>query len=78
MFILGMVSEILYFAVKHRHPILYFKAKVDAIRMFRVMLRKRKMNLRGAKIDSKDLMKIMAPVFEKSFLRKKLKKFVFG
>jgi len=77
-FILGMVSEFIYFAIKHRYLPIYFKAKMDAIRMLPVMLKKRKMNLRGAKIDSKDLMKIMTPVFERSFLRNKLKKFIYG
>ena len=78
MFILGMVSELIYFTMKHRQPILYFKAKTDVIRMLPVMLKKRKRNLRIAKIDSKNLKKILTPVFERNFLKNKLKKFVFG
>lgn len=77
-FILGMVSEFIFFVIKHRHLPIYFKAKIDAMRMLPVMLKKRKMNLRGAKVDSKDLRKIMTPVFERSFLRNKLKKLVYG
>ncbi len=77
-FILAIVSEFIYFAIKHRYLPIYFKAKIDAMRMLPVMLKKRKMNLRGAKIDSKDLRKIMTPVFERSFLRNKLKKFLYG
>jgi GT2 family glycosyltransferase len=77
-FILGMVSEFLYFAVKHKCPALYFKAKIDAIRMLPAMLKKRRVNLKGAKVDSKGLRKIMTPVFEWSFLRNKLKKLVYG
>lgn len=76
-FILGMVSEFIYFAIKHRYLPIYFKAKIDAIRMLPVMLKKRKVNFEGAKVDSKDLRKIMTPVFERSFFTNKLKKFVF-
>jgi len=76
--ILGMVSEFIYFAARHRHPILYFKAKIDATRMLRVMLKKRGVNLKGAKVDSKGLREIMTPVFEGNFLRKRLKKLFFG
>jgi GT2 family glycosyltransferase len=74
-FILGMVSEFLYFAVRHRHPILYLKAKTDAIRMFPLMLKKRKANLEGIKVESDDLRKLITPVFERDILRSKLKKF---
>jgi len=75
-FILGMVSEFLYFAVRHRHPILYFKAKIDAIRMFSLMLKKRKVNLKVTKVESNDLRKLITPAFERNLLRSKLKKFV--
>jgi GT2 family glycosyltransferase len=75
--ILGMVSEFIYIAVRHRHPILYFKAKIDAIRMLRVMLKKRSANLKGARVDSKGLREIITPVFEGNFLRKRLKKLFF-
>lgn len=77
-FMLGMVSEFLYFAIKHKRPTLYFKAKIDAIRMLPVMLKKRRVNLKGAKVDSRYLREIMTPVFEWSFLRNKLKKLVSG
>ena len=75
-FILGMVSEFLFFAVRHRHPILYFKAKIDVIRMFPLMLKKRKVNLKVTKVESTDLRKLITPAFERNFLRSKLKKFV--
>lgn len=77
-FLLGIVSEFLYFAIKHKRPTLYFKAKIDAIRMLPVMLKKRRVNLKGAKVDSRYLREIMTPVFEWSFLRNKLKKLVSG
>lgn len=76
--ILGMVSEFIYFAARHRHPILYFKAKIDVIRMLYVMLKKRRVNLTGAKVDSKGLREIVTPVFDGFSLRKRLKKLFFG
>ena len=78
MFILGMVSEFLYFAMKHKHPILYFKAKADALRMLPVMLKKRRINLKRMRVCSRDLREIMTPAFERSFLRNKLRKFIYG
>ena len=77
-FILGLVTEFINFVKKRNHLKLYCKAKVDAIRMLRVMLKKRRANLKGAKIDSKGLREIMTPIFEGSFLRKRLKKLFFG
>jgi hypothetical protein len=76
-FIMGLVTEFIDFAIKRNHLKLYCKAKVGAIRMLRVMLKKRRANLKGAKIDSKGLREIMTPVFKGNFLRKRLKKLFF-
>ena len=77
-FILGMVSEFIYFAIKHRHPVLYFKAKIDAMRMLPGMLKKRSVNMKAKRVSNRDLTKIMTPVLEQSFLRSKLRKLIFG
>lgn len=77
-FLLGMVSEFLYFAIKHRRLPIYFKAKIDLIKMLPLILKKRRANLKGMKVESKDLRKIMTPVLEQSFLRSKLRKLIFG
>jgi hypothetical protein len=76
--ILGTISEFLYIAVRHRHPILYCKAKIDAIKMLPVMLKKRKMNLQAAKVNTESLRKLMTPVFEGNFFVKRFKKLFFG
>ncbi len=76
-FILGGISEFLFFAVKHRYLILYFKAKLDAVRMFPVMLKKRKMNMKAKKIANRDLRNITTPLLEKNFLKRKLRKIIF-
>jgi len=77
-FIMGMVTEFIYFAIKHKRLTSYFKAKIDAIRMLPVMLKKRRMNLKGAKVDNRALRAIMTPVFERNYLGKRLKKLFFG
>ncbi len=77
-FILGMVTEFLYFAIKHKHPILYFKAKLDAIKMFPVMLKKRRLNMKAKRGGYRDLKEIMTSVMEWGFLKNKLRKFIFG
>lgn len=76
-FILGGISEFLYFAVKHRYLILYFKAKLDAVKMFPVMLKKRKDIMKAKKIANRDLRNITTPLLKKTFLKRKLKKFIF-
>jgi hypothetical protein len=77
-FILGLVTEFINFVKKRNHLKLYCKAKVDAIRMLRVMLKKRKMNLQGAKVNTESLRELMTPVFENNSFRKRFKKLFFG
>ena len=76
-FILGTISEFLFFAIKHRYLILYFKAKLDAVKMFPVMRKKRKSILKVKRISNKDLRNITTPLLDKNFLKRKLKKFFF-
>jgi hypothetical protein len=73
-----MVSEFLHFAIKHRRLPIYFKAKIDVIKMLPLILKKRRANLKGMKVEGKDLRKIMTPVLERNFLRKELRKSIFG
>ena len=76
-FILGVISEFLFFAIKHRYLILYFKAKLDAVKMFPVMLKKRKLILKAKRISNKDLRNITTPLLDENFLKRKLKKIFF-
>jgi GT2 family glycosyltransferase len=75
-FLLGELTEFLFFAVKHRRLKLYFKAKIDAIRMLPKMLKKRKSVLKNRKVSNKYLLNIMTPVWRKDFLVTKIKKFL--
>jgi GT2 family glycosyltransferase len=76
-FILGMVAEFTYFVIKHRHPILYFKAKIDAMRMLPRILSKRAIILKKRKVSDQYLFDIMTPVWEKDFMKGKIKKFLY-
>ena len=76
-FILGGISEFLFFAVKHGYLILFFKAKIDAVKMLPVMLRARKTILKAKRISNKDLRNITTPLLENNFLKRKLRKLFF-
>lgn len=76
--IFGVITELFYFAVKHRRPVLYFKAKFDALKMLPAMLKKRKAIMKFRKASYGDIMAIMTPVFEKNFFKSKLRKLLYG
>jgi GT2 family glycosyltransferase len=75
-FIIGIVTEFVYFAIMHKHFRLYLKAKIDAIRMLPKMLKKREAVLKNRKVSNKYLLNIMTPVWQKDFLLTKIKKFL--
>jgi GT2 family glycosyltransferase len=74
--IIGMLTEFIYFAIKHKRLRLYLKAKVDAIRMLPKMLRKRPMIMKNRKVSHRDLLSVMSCVWQKDFLITKIKKFL--
>ena len=76
--LLGMVYEVFSFVVKRRKTILYFKAKIDVVKMLTVMLKKRRSNMRAKRISDKDFREIMIPGLEIGFLKKKLRRLIFG
>lgn len=77
-FIIVMITEFIYFAIKHRKFRLYFKAKMDALKMLPRMLKKRKAIFKTKRVGSRELMQIMTPAFEKSFFKNKLRKLLRG
>lgn len=72
--IISTITEFFYFAVKHKKTGLYFKAKIDAFKMFPQMLRKRKEVMKTRKVSDKYLLSIMTPVWQGDFFRAKLRK----
>lgn len=76
--LLAFFAEVIYFAVRHRHPIIFVKAKIDVAKMFPVMLRKRKGILDSKRITNEELQNLLTPVFERNFLKNKIRKFILG
>jgi GT2 family glycosyltransferase len=73
-FIIGMISEFVYFAIKHRFFLLYLEAKFDALKLLPKMLSKRKEILRKRKVSNKYILEVMTPLLEKNFIKSKIRK----
>ncbi len=74
--LLGMVWEFLDH-VKRRQMVLYFKAKIDVLKMLPAMLKKRRCIMKVKKVNNKDLRETMTPVLKWDFLRNKFRKPIF-
>lgn len=77
-FIIGMMTEFIYFALKHKKFVLYFRAKMDFLRGISRMLEKRAVIMKNMKVDTGYLLSIMTPVWEAEFLKSKINKFLYG
>ncbi|MBI5640861.1 MAG: glycosyltransferase family 2 protein [Nitrospirae bacterium] len=77
-FLFGAVFEFLYFAVRHRKPALYLKAKMDAARKLGMMLEKRRKIMSSKKVSDAYIHSIIVPVWDRNFLLSKIKKFFHG
>jgi GT2 family glycosyltransferase len=76
-FIITIMAEFIYFVIKHKYFMLYLKAKRDAFKLLPKMLKKREAILKNRKVSNKYLINIMTPVWQKEFLRAKIKKFLY-
>lgn len=74
-YILTTVAEFLYFALKHRRPGLYLKAKIDVLRKMKVMLDKRRTIMRLKKVSNEYLYSVMTPLRSRELLRSKAERF---
>ncbi len=77
-FMLGLISEFLYFAIKHRQLKLFLRAKKDAIRMLPLMWEKRKTIMKTRKVSDDYLMSLFTPMWQRDFLRAKIGKALHG
>ncbi len=75
-FVIVILAEFIYFVIKHKRVRLYFKAKIDAVIMFTGMLKKRSVIMKSRKANNRYLLSIMTPIWQKNYLRAKLKKFL--
>lgn len=77
-FLIGSLMDLIYFAVKHKKPGLYFKAKKDALKMLPVMLKKRKKIMGNKKVTNDYFINVMTPIWQLSFLKLKVRKLING
>jgi len=75
-FLIGALTEFLYFAIKYKRLKLYFKAKKDTIAILPRMLKKREAMMKSRKVSNEYLLTIMTSVWQKDFLQTKIKKFL--
>jgi len=77
-FLIGMITEFIYFALKHKRFILFVRAKMDFLRGIPRMLKKRAVIMKNMKVDTDYLLSMMTPVWEAGFLKSKINKFLYG
>jgi hypothetical protein len=77
-FALGMVTEFIFFAIKHRKFRIYCRAKKDALVMLPGMFKKRKTIMKSRVVSNEYLFGSMSSVFAAGFLKTKLRKFFHG
>jgi len=76
-FIIGMITEFIYFVVRHRKLGLYAKAKIDAIKLLPKMLKKRRLIMKNRRVSNDYVLRMMTPAWCRYFLRTKIKKFIY-
>jgi GT2 family glycosyltransferase len=77
-FVLGAIMEFLYFVIKHGKLRLYCRAKYDVLKNFSKMMIKRKAIMKKKRVNDKYIYSLMTPLWEKDFLKRKLKKIIYG
>ncbi len=77
-FLVGMLTEFVLFGIRHGRPGLYVKAKIDALRLLPVMLRKRTGIMKKRKVSDEYMLSLMASVWERKFLRAKFRRLLHG
>ena len=76
-FLIGVLTEIIYFGIKHKRLRLYSKAKMDAIKLLPRMLNKRAVIMKNRKVNNRHLLSLMTPIWQKDFLITKIKKLLY-
>ena len=76
--VVGAIMEFLYFAIKHGKSRLYCRAKYDVLKNFSKMMIKRKAIMKKKRVNDKYIYSLIAPLWEKDFLKRKLKKIIYG
>lgn len=74
LYIAGTILDFLYFSLKHGKPLLFFKAKIDVIKMMKIMLGNRSEIMALKKVNDGYLRGILSPVLQREFFFSKFRK----
>lgn len=74
----GSLAEFYYFAIKHRRPRIFFKAKIDALRKLPMMWKKRRIVIEQRHVDNSHLERMLTPIWRKDFLAARLRKVLWS
>ncbi len=77
-YLAGSIMDFFYIAVKNKKAGLYLKAKLDAVKMFPLMLKKRKSIMKNRKVSDTYIASLMTSIWSTSFFKIKLKKLLHG
>lgn len=74
----GQLAEFIYFALRHRRPLVYLAAKRDALRAVPRLLRQRAAVMRDRTLDDDGVRRLLTPALSGDFLKAKAAKLLFG
>ncbi len=77
-YFLSAFLEFLYFGIRYLRPGLYFRAKLDALRMLPKMLKKRKEIMKKRRVSNRYISDMMTSIYNRDFLFSKIRKFLYG
>jgi len=77
-FILGTITDFIYYVLKHKKFRLYAKSKIDSLKMLPKMYKKRKLIMEKKKVTNRYIASLMTSVWQKSFLKARAQRFING
>jgi GT2 family glycosyltransferase len=77
-FVLGLISEFVFFGVRHGYLGLFLRAKGDAARLFPRMLKKRREIMKNRTMSSRLLLGELTATWNPSFVKTRFKKLIHG
>lgn len=72
--LIGAITEFLYFGIQNKKLKLYFKAKIDALKLFPKMIKKRKGVFALKRVNNRYIRSLFTPIFDDEFFFRKIKK----
>jgi GT2 family glycosyltransferase len=76
--ILSDIASFIFFGIRKRRPILFLKAKIDALRLYPRMLKKRRLVHLRKTVSNKEIENFMTSIFKKDYLELRLRRLKEG